>query len=417
MGDRLPPFECHSGTPATCRAAVLTPRGRGAVATVVVAGADATPLVQQLFQPASQKPLAECPCDRIVFGHWQAPSVAGQSTCPGEELVVCRRTPTLIEIHCHGGTATVEQILASLSAAGCPTRSAAEWTLERAADRLVGEAKLALAQARTLRVAGILLDQYRGSLSRAMRRAMEQVSVGEFQAAQQALRDLLARSQCGLRLIHPWHIVLVGKANGGKSSLSNALLGYPRSLVDRAAGTTRDILTATTTVDGWPVELADTAGSRVASSDVESEGIARAERHVAVADLVLVVSDASTTWTPEDERWLSLCPSEPILLHNKSDLLVSLPLDRPAGLATSARTGAGLPELLEVVARRLVPHPPPPGTAVPFLEHQRHGIHLALQALEESNGDRARRLLEDLLTVSAADARLASLGVFQGSPR
>ena len=36
VSDRLPPSECHSGTSATCRAAVLTPRGRGAVATVIV---------------------------------------------------------------------------------------------------------------------------------------------------------------------------------------------------------------------------------------------------------------------------------------------------------------------------------------------------------------------------------------------
>ncbi len=217
----------------------------------------------------------------------------------------------------------------------------------------------------------------------------------------------------GLRLIQPWRIVLVGRANVGKSSLLNALLGYQRSLVDHAAGTTRDILTALTTVDGWPVELADTAGSRAASSDVEWEGIARAERHVATADLVLVVSDVSTAWTPEDEQWVSISPNEPIILHNKIDLHPSIPPDRPAGLATSARTGAGLRELLEAVARRLVPQPPPPGTAVPFLEHHRQGLHLAARALDESADDHARRLLEELLQVPARGSRRAHID-FQG---
>ena len=59
---------------------------------------------------------------------------------------------------------------------------------------------------------------------------------------------------------------MVGRTNAGKGVLPNALLGYRRALVDPAAGTTRDVLTAATAVDGWPVELADTAGSRAAAS-------------------------------------------------------------------------------------------------------------------------------------------------------
>jgi hypothetical protein len=114
---------------------------------------------------------------------------------------------------------------------------------------------------------------------------------------------------------------------------------------------------------------------------------------------------------------VSISRSEPIILHNKSDLLASLPPDRPEGLATSARTGAGLPELLEVVARRLVPHPPPPGTAVPFLEHHCQGIHFALQALDESAGDRARRSLEELLMVPMGGVGVSSHAIFQGPQR
>lgn len=387
---------------------MLTPHGRGAVATVIVEGHEATAIVQRLFEPASLQPLAEHPCDRIVFGHWQPPQVADALAGRGEELVVCRRTPTLIEIHCHGGTAAVDQVLASLTVAGCQTLSATQWTLDRAADRLVGEARLALAQARTLRVAGILLDQYRGALSHAVQCVIRQISARQFSPARRSLRELLAWSTCGLRLIQPWRIALVGRANVGKSSLLNALLGYQRSLVHPAAGTTRDILTAVTSVDGWPLELADTAGSRVASSDVEWEGIARAERHGATADLVLVVSDVSAAWTREDEHWVSISPNEPIILHNKIDLHPLIPPDRPVGLATSARTGAGLRELLEAVAGRLVPQPPPPGTAVPFLEHHRQGIQLAAQALDESAGDHARRLLEELLQVPAGESAAVS---------
>ena len=132
---------------------------------------------------------------------------------------------------------------------------------------------------------------------------------------------MLAWSNFGLRLINPWQIVLVGKTNAGKSSLLNALLGYQRSLVDHAAGTTRDVLTAVTAVDGWPVELADTAGSRAAASALESEGISRAAQRVASADLVLVVSDVSTAWSEEDDRWVRIAPHAPIIVHNKCDLV------------------------------------------------------------------------------------------------
>ncbi|MHB8863494.1 MAG: GTPase [Pirellulaceae bacterium] len=417
MVPSLPSSDCHVRNAHTCRAAVLTPRARGAVATVIAEGSGVTALVQQLFQPASGKPLAQYPCDRIVFGHWQAPQASGARIGRGEELVVCRRTPTLIEIHCHGGSATVDQVLNSLVAAGCRTLSAAQWTLSRAEDRLIGEARLALAHARTLRVAGVLMDQYRGALSHALRGAIDLTRAGDVPAARRALVDLLAWSSCGLRLIHPWRIALVGKTNVGKSSLLNALLGYQRSLVDPAAGTTRDILTALTTVDGWPVELIDTAGSRVAASDVEREGIARAERQGAIADLVLVVSDVSTAWTRDDEAWVSISPIEPIILHNKVDLCTSIPLDRPAGLATSARTGAGLPELVEVVARRLVPRPPPPGTAVPFLKHHCEEVQLALQALSESAGEQACGLLQKLLTVPQGEADTMTDYILPGNSR
>ncbi len=200
---------------------------------------------------------------------------------------------------------------------------------------------------------------------------------------------MLAWSNFGRRLINPWQIVLVGKTNAGKSSLLNALLGYQRSLVDHAAGTTRDVLTAVTAVAGWPVELADTAGSRAAASALESEGISRAALCVASADLVLVVSDVSTAWSEEDDQWVRIAPHAPIIVHNKCDLVASVPPDRPTGVATSALTAVGLSELLEVVAKRLVPNSPPPGTAVPFLEHHRQGLALALQALETGAAERA----------------------------
>ena len=70
--------------------------------------------------------------------------------------------------------------------------------------------------------------------------------------------------------------MLAGRPNVGKSSLTNALLGYTRSIVFDQPGTTRDVVTATTAIDGWPIEFSDTAGLREGSEPLEAAGIERA---------------------------------------------------------------------------------------------------------------------------------------------
>jgi tRNA modification GTPase len=322
------------------------------------------------------------PRDRILFGHWTLPdAVIGATSGRREELVVCQLTSDRLEIHCHGGLAVVTQVLASLQHAGCTVMSSARWLLSQESDRLCAEARLALVQARTLRVAGILLDQSRGALSFAVQRIRQALGAGQSNSAALQLRALLAWSPLGLHLTQPWRIVIVGRANVGKSSLLNALLGYARALVHPSPGTTRDVLTAGTAVDGWPVEFADTAGTRVAAGDIELAGMQRAAQHATRADLILLVSDLSAPWTADDQHWLEWATDPPLVVHNKSDLVDGPPSARPDGVVTSARTAAGVPQLLEAIAARLVPCPPPVGTPVPFrLTHFRQ-LTRALQAL------------------------------------
>ncbi len=68
----LAPAQDAADAGASCRASVLTPPGRGAVATIVVEGPDATRLVGRLFQSVARRSLDQFPIGRIVFGHWLA---------------------------------------------------------------------------------------------------------------------------------------------------------------------------------------------------------------------------------------------------------------------------------------------------------------------------------------------------------
>ena len=57
-------------------------------------------------------------------------------------------------------------------------------------------------------------------------------------------------------------IAIVGKPNAGKSRLTNALLGYDRTIVSDVAGTTRDAVDTDFEADGKKYTIIDTAGIR-----------------------------------------------------------------------------------------------------------------------------------------------------------
>ena len=371
----------------------LTPPGRGAVATLRIEGPGAVEVVQAHFHARGGRPLATYPVDRLVVGRFGPDR--------GEEVVVRCCTAGAVELHCHGGLAAVAAIEESLMTAGCRRLAWPDWAAERETEPFASAALVALADARTERTAAILFDQYCGALSLALGDIRQAIDRGDHDAVQQQIDMLLNRVDLGRHLVQPWRVVLAGRVNVGKSSLINALAGYGRSIVHPTPGTTRDAVTLTTAIDGWPVELCDTAGLRVGSDAVELAGIERARERLAQADLAILVFDRSTTWSAEDQRLVDQCP-DALLVHNKCDLpftsdarpvgtvpifvsakmgLSPLALElppvaqksqqaRPAGLSVSALQGRGMAELLDAITRRLVPDPPPPGAAVPFTAEQ-----------------------------------------------
>jgi tRNA modification GTPase len=133
------------------------------------------------------------------------------------------------------------------------------------------------------------------------------------------LVQLLSKSQQGALLSEGAQIVIAGKPNAGKSSLLNALAGFEAAIVTDIAGTTRDTIKETLLLDGVPLRLVDTAGIRESSDTVEQAGILRAKQALSVADMVLLVIDASIDLETD---LLELFPDLPVWLNNGARLLI-----------------------------------------------------------------------------------------------
>ena len=356
--------------------------------TLLVEGPGAVEAVAACFRAQGGRPLGHTPVDRVVFGRF------GDE--PAEEVVVRRRADGSVEVNCHGGLAVVEMVCRLLAGQGCREVGWRDWVRGHHDDPIAAEAHLALADARTERTAAILLDQLGGALRREIEAIRGLLAAGEADSARQRLATLLGRAELGRHLVRPWRVVLAGRPNVGKSSLINALLGYGRAIVHHVPGTTRDVVTATTAMDGWPVELADTAGLHAADKAIERAGVARAQQELAAADLVVLVFDIRQPWCEADAGLLSTHPGA-IVVHSKCDLPAANGPARPLGLATSAVTGQGIGTLVATVAGCLVAEAPPAGAAVPFSEVQIEQVAAAGEALDRGDMAAAAGVLERLL--------------------
>lgn len=380
------PFSPQS-PPSPTQIVQLTPPGRGAIATLLVEGSDATERVEAHFHPAGGHPLREYPLRQIVFGHF------GVGSHPREALVVCRRSAESVELHCHGGHVAATRILEVFAKAGCRAVSWRGWAADRHRDPIAAAAFSQLADARTERTAAVLLDQYHGALRLALEAVARQLRAVRTASALGQLQTLLARADVGRHLVQPWRAILAGSPNVGKSSLINALVGHQRAIVHPAAGTTRDVVSAATAVDGWPVDFADTAGLHEGDHPLEQAAVQLARQQLDSADLALLVFDSSRPWTAADQALIEGRP-DGLVIHNKCDLPAGPDRSRPGGLSVSALADRGIDKLLRAIVDRLVPDPPPPGAAVPFTVDQVDRIEAARAAAQENDVASALAALE-----------------------
>ena len=377
---------------------LMTPQGIGAIASCVVLGPSSFQAVNDCFSPRREQPLTTADQGRILFGSWLG----------GEELLVCVRDENSIEVHCHGGRAAVSGILKSLEGAGCQPCDEDQLLEFLVADPLARLASRLLPSALTPRTAGLLLEQYRGALSGPLGRILDDLERGESAAALHAMEKLLGFADLGRHLVTPWRVCLAGAANVGKSSLLNALLGYQRAIVHERAGTTRDRVTAFTAVDGWPLELFDTAGMRDSKEPLEQAGLELARLSMESADMVLFVIDASQAATGHPSLLGGI--EDPLLVLNKWDLVDAAavagpdlaeptdPLPGRDGIRVSATEQWGIQRLLDHLIRRLVTAPAGPDQPVLCGDELIDAVSQAASAVESGKFESAIRLLKHWCT-------------------
>ncbi len=203
-------------------------------------------------------------------------------------------------------------------------------------------------------------------------------------------------------------VAIVGPPNAGKSSLLNRIARRDAAIVSPIAGTTRDVIEVAIDLRGYPIVLADTAGLRAGADPVEREGLRRARRRAAAADIRLFVFDARR---PAEAEAAAAWPgSATILVANKIDLLRNGRGNLPGeAVPVSALTGGGIDRLLGVLGAAVGEAYE---SAAPVLTRARHR-----EALEEAAAALGRARAAPFAELRAEDLRLAwrSLGQITGT--
>ena len=415
--------------------AIATPAGRGGLGVVRLSGPASRQIAEHILRFAASphwhpwsSQMAELlapsndagaqPVDQVVVTFFAAPR-----SYTAEDVV---------EIACHGSPVVLRHAVAAACNCGARLAEPGEFTfrafLNGRIDLPQAEAVRDLIEATTLYQARVAAQQVEGSLARRLAPtktqllqlialleagidfAEDDVSVApneeilrRIEPIENALAVLAASFSYG-RLVHEGAaLAIVGRPNVGKSSLFNRLLERDRAIVTEIAGTTRDLVSETASIDGIPIRLMDTAGIRESTDTVERLGIERSREAMADADLTLVVVNLAQPLTPEDQELIAKAAAQGrhLVVGNKCDLPVQAAHPGIDGcLRVSAVTGAGIDALRAAIVAQLAPEGKL-DAETGFLTSLRHHQLLteALEALRQGREAVATGLPHEMLLI------------------
>ena len=340
-------------------AAIATAMSDSGIGIIRVSGEDAINIVDKVYRNAkNEKVLITYNSHTIHYGF----IVREDGTVLDEVMVSVMKAPKsytaedTVEINCHGGILIMRKILEIVIQSGARIAEPGEFTkrafLNGRLDLSEAEAVMDIIHAKNEFALQSSVKQLKGSISDMIKEIRTEI-ISEIAFIEAALDDpehfdleaegydedllkkvgkiekeihkLIDSAEDGRILSEGIYTVIVGKPNAGKSSLLNVLVGEERAIVTDIAGTTRDILEETISIDGIMFRILDTAGIRSTEDVVEKIGVDRAKKAVEEADLVLYVIDSSVPFDENDESILKMIEGKnTIVLLNKSDLAVAV---------------------------------------------------------------------------------------------
>jgi tRNA modification GTPase len=363
--------------------AISTPLGHGGLGVVRLSGDRSREIAEAILRFESSarwrswtSELAQlvdgagAPVDRVVVSYFAAPR--------------SYTVEDVVEISCHGAPVILRLCVERAVGAGARIATPGEFTLRAYMNGRIdlpqAEAVRELIDATTLYQARVAAQQMEGSVSRRIQPVKEQllelialleagidfaeddISVASAEEIlrrlgpiQEGIAGLVASFVTGKLVFQGFTLAIAGRPNVGKSSLFNRLLEQDRAIVTPLPGTTRDTVSETTSINGVPLKLIDTAGIRKGSDLVETLGVQRSYQAMADADLTVLVFDLSEELTDADRELIGkLSDRRPLLVGNKADLERRLngAVDL---LLVSAATGEGVAELRRSILERLAP--------------------------------------------------------------
>jgi tRNA modification GTPase len=339
----------------TTIAAIATPPGVGAIAVIRINGPEALTICDKIFVAAKKnKKLIDQKPYTIHYG-----SIVAEDVIIDQVLVSLFRSPhsytgdDMVEISCHGSQFIQQRILEILIKNGASLAEPGGFTL-----RAFLNGKLDLSQAEAVAdlisstsesARRVAINQMRGGFSSKLKELREQllhfISLVEleldfseedvkFADRRQLTRLIEDISEVTKRLMDSFQlgnviktgipVAIVGKPNVGKSTLLNRLLNEDRAIVSEIAGTTRDTIEDTISINGYNFRFVDTAGLRHTTDTIESMGIERTYAKISQSLIVILMVDSreneQQTITAIDEIYTKLEQHQKLLvILNKVD--------------------------------------------------------------------------------------------------
>ena len=358
-------------------AAISTALGVGAISIIRVSGNEAINIVNKITK---FKKLDKVNSHTINYDY-----IVENDKIIDEVLISVMKAPKtftkedIVEINCHGGIATTNKVLELLLTNGCRLAEPGEFTkrafLNGRIDLIEAEGIMDLINSKTDISRNLAINQVNGSTSQLIKDLRQSIieilanievniDYPEYEDIEEMTTEMLAKrivdienniktilnkSENGKIVKEGINVALIGRPNVGKSSLLNCLLEDEKAIVTDIAGTTRDCVEGTISIDGIIVNLIDTAGIRETSDVVESIGVNKSIDLMNNSDLVLLLLNNNEELNNEDLELLDKIKDKNYLIViNKNDLENKLDiskLDKDKIINISALNNNGINEL------------------------------------------------------------------------